>query len=462
MRRDSRSSMLRNPLRWLFSRQPVSRNRRRPAPFRPFLEAFEDRAVPSVYHVTTNADSGAGSLRDAVDAANKHVGADTIVFDTSLAGKTIMLTSGELVVTDDLSIDGLGAAKLRISGAASSRVFEIQAGATTIAGLTISGGNALADNSNGTSAFDGVGGSILNLSTLKLRNCALSDSTADGGGGGIFNFFATLTVSDSGLSSNSAFGAGGVLNFGGALTINGSSFSNNHAIGGTDGGAIINSLGTVIVSGSTFSGNSADVLGGAFVNNDSMTITGSVLAGNSALGGGGLYNEGNLTVRSSIFSGNSANTGGGLLNSFGTANISDSILAGNSAIDYTAFGTVFHGAGGAISNDTSGTVTITNCILAGNSATGNGGGVNNVFGGSMIMTGCALFGNSANGDGGGIFNAATLTVIGCILAGNSASSDGGGIFNNGGTVNLGFSLLCMNTPDNIVGGFTDLGGNVLC
>src|SRR5438309_11471621 len=96
-----RSTMLQNSIRWLFPLKVPSRNRRRPALFRPTLEALEGRAVPSVYHVTTNADSGPGSLRDAVVAANAHAGADQIVFDGGLAGHTITLTSGELLVTDD-------------------------------------------------------------------------------------------------------------------------------------------------------------------------------------------------------------------------------------------------------------------------------------------------------------------------------------------------------------------------
>jgi hypothetical protein len=44
---------------------PGRRRRSRRQPFVPRLEVLEDRTVPSVL-VTTNADSGPGSLRDAI------------------------------------------------------------------------------------------------------------------------------------------------------------------------------------------------------------------------------------------------------------------------------------------------------------------------------------------------------------------------------------------------------------
>jgi hypothetical protein len=46
-------------------------------------------------------DSGAGSLRQAVLDANASPGADSIAFQDELSG-TITLTSGELVISDEL------------------------------------------------------------------------------------------------------------------------------------------------------------------------------------------------------------------------------------------------------------------------------------------------------------------------------------------------------------------------
>jgi hypothetical protein len=54
----------------------------------------------TTYTVTNTADSGAGSLRQAVDDANNNAGADIIVFDASAAG-TITLTT-DIAIADDV------------------------------------------------------------------------------------------------------------------------------------------------------------------------------------------------------------------------------------------------------------------------------------------------------------------------------------------------------------------------
>jgi len=84
--------------------------------------------------INTN-DSGAGSLRQALaDAYN----GDTIDFGVT---GTITLTTGELLVDKNVTIEGPGAASLAVNGNATSRVFQIGSGKTvTISGLTITNG----------------------------------------------------------------------------------------------------------------------------------------------------------------------------------------------------------------------------------------------------------------------------------------------------------------------------------
>ena len=99
------------------------------ARFVPRLEALECRALPSTLTVLNNADSGDGSLRAMLALAGT---ADTINFATDLTGQTITLTSGELVVNKSLTILGLGANHLTISGDDASRVFDITGGGLTV------------------------------------------------------------------------------------------------------------------------------------------------------------------------------------------------------------------------------------------------------------------------------------------------------------------------------------------
>src|SRR5262245_56284575 len=93
----------------------------------PRLEILEDRDVPSTLTVSNAIDSGAGSLPDTIKHASS---GDMIVFDPSLNGQTITLTSGELAITKSLDIEGPGAGLLAISGNDQFRVFDISQGLT--------------------------------------------------------------------------------------------------------------------------------------------------------------------------------------------------------------------------------------------------------------------------------------------------------------------------------------------
>ena len=90
--------------------------------------------------VTTTADSGAGSLRAAIAVASD---GDTIQFDAALNGQTINLTSGELAINKNITINGPGSNLLTVSRTSGTfRIFHVMPGHTvTIGGLTITGGN---------------------------------------------------------------------------------------------------------------------------------------------------------------------------------------------------------------------------------------------------------------------------------------------------------------------------------
>ena len=100
--------------------------------------------------VTTTADTGAGSLRAAIAAA---AAGDTIQFAAPLSGQSVLLTSGELAINKNITIDGPGADQLAVkkaSGSPDFRIFHVLLGHSFILkGLTIDG--------NGTIIWRGVG-----------------------------------------------------------------------------------------------------------------------------------------------------------------------------------------------------------------------------------------------------------------------------------------------------------------
>jgi len=291
-------------------------------------------AWAATYTVTNNADSGAGSLRQAMIDANATTGvADTINFNLGSAA-TITLTSAQLPTINDgagLTIDG-GSADITISGDNKYQVFNVDFGKLALNNLTVADGGGL--RGNGIYNFSG---------TVTLSNSTLSGNSSSG----IFNYNGgTVTVSNSTISGNSDAEGGGIYTGFGTLTVSNSTISGNSATSGA-GGGIHNTVGTLTVSNSTLSGNSAnDGADGAFSKGGGIynyrgtaTVSNSTLSGNNAAGvGGGIYSEGDgqgtgkLEVSNSTFSGNSNNGpfsfgGGSIHNELGTATLKNTIVA---------------------------------------------------------------------------------------------------------------------------------------
>src|SRR5262249_2180709 len=129
--------------------------------FPPRLEVLEDRTLPSTFTVINLNDSGPGSLRAAIVAADAKPGADVIDFQAGLRGPIPL--AGELDITTGPTIDGPGPSLLTVSGNGASRVFEVSTSkGATISGLRIADG--LADQ----------GAGIDNTGKLTLSNDVLS------------------------------------------------------------------------------------------------------------------------------------------------------------------------------------------------------------------------------------------------------------------------------------------------
>ena len=111
----------------------------------PLMEACEDRRLFSAtYTVTTTADSGTGSLRDAIKKANSSSGLDTIKFAIGSGVKTIQTKTGLPYISDKVIIDGTtqpgyaGKPIIELRGDVSGGYgLNIGAGGSTVKGLVI-------------------------------------------------------------------------------------------------------------------------------------------------------------------------------------------------------------------------------------------------------------------------------------------------------------------------------------
>ncbi|MBD8525397.1 CSLREA domain-containing protein [Pseudomarimonas arenosa] len=207
-------------------------------------------------------------------------------------------------------------------------------------------------------------GSTLSLASLSLTNGCADGGKGDGEGGGILAEGADLTLTDVTLSGNSAFTAGGGLSCklttscggvgvafdnnraggkGGGLyieqatgTLSGGRFSGNSA--GANGGGLYLRGGFLSVAQTSFSGNAAAADGGAAMAElvapgDRLNLDQSLLSGNTAIRGGGVFLRAYSTLSNSTLSGNSAAYGGGLYvdTSNGSLSLTDSSLVDNIA-----------------------------------------------------------------------------------------------------------------------------------
>ena len=302
-------------------------------------------AGASTFSVLNANDAGAGSLRQAVLDANANAGADTITFDPSLAG-TITLTTGQIDITDTVTITGPGAAVLEVSGNDASRIFDIATSGTdvTISGLSFVHGSSPAWNGR-WSDWGATGGAIRVVSAgITLDQVTMSDNATTRLGGGLGTKNASsVTVTDSTFTSNTAASGGGGLSFYG-------------------GGAV--SLDRVTVSGNTTTGVNAGTptaynYGGGGVRlagTSSTTITDSTFSSNAVVNaagqngiGGGVYVgawSGPALIEGVTIESNTNNASGSGFASFGSVTIANSTITGNSNTSPSGtYGAAVHLAG---------------------------------------------------------------------------------------------------------------------
>lgn len=347
--------------------------------------------------VTNTNDSGAGSLRQAIaDAA----AGDTINFNLANCPCTITLTSGELIIDKSLTIQGLGADQLSVSGNNNSRVFNVFGDDVTIDGLSVVQGN-------GVGGLNQRGGAIVHQlnGTLTVSHCVLSNN--------LMSFY-----------SPGSFG-GGIHNEGGTVNIVATNITNNRSVWGS----------------------------GVYQNGGTMNITDSIISGNSSRGGvgGGVYNTATLTTSRSSISGNVGyDEGGGIYNE-GVLRLTQTTVS----LNKLELGNVT-GAGGGIYNASTANALILNSTISSNNVPARnvlGGGV--FTQGSLTLVNSTITANRGSSAGGlRCFSGSTCVAANTIIAGNFFAN-GQSPFDVNGTVHsLGNNLFGTGSALQLTGDLT--------
>ena len=309
---------------------------------------------------------------------------------------------------------------------------------------------------NSTSTFNQVG--IRFCQGQTLNNSKYAGAIFNNGGNSLIENSAFLGnfVNSEGFN----FGVGGAIYnvSGGNMDIDYGLISNNYSLGASAyGGAISNGFGgttneTMTINHSILSGNYAEgsvvPCGGAVYNNGTLEIMNTTLLDNYVTGdnnifgyGGAVYNLGPLTLDNVNLIGNYAQGesnaflwGGGIYNN-------NSLTIRNSSINGNHIDTDFIAQGGAIMNDSSGTINITNSVVENNyisssSTEGNGGGIYNS---GILNISKTTFKNNINqyGELNDIYNTGTINlesanILSGIAGSGTINKTGSGVLNLGG------------------------------
>ncbi|MFN6964749.1 MAG: choice-of-anchor Q domain-containing protein, partial [Pyrinomonadaceae bacterium] len=442
------------------------------------------------------------SLREAIAAANAAPGDDVIGFDPVVFGanaRSIIITGPAIVVANNgtITINGSGRSLLNIIRNNASYIFSISAAQDNAGAHLLLKDLTLANldpSTEGGTFWNGQQTTVTNVTVrdfrsgignagvLRLNECLLttmngSAITSDERGTAyisnstitnisstaIYNGRGTVNLINSTVSNSFR----GIYNYEGTVNIISSTIANNATSGfASPGGAILNFSSSsttparVNIVNSTISGNSSSGSnsgGGAIMNNTGqLTITGSSIVDNRAIGNGGgaIYSFfGNVRIEDSTVARNSADgSGGGIYNLAVTMDLKRVNFDGNRA-DADGNGS---GDGGAIHNrDVS--IDIHDSTFKSNTAY-LGGGVY-LYDGlrTANISGSTFESNEARGNGGGIYNSYTvLNLTNSTFADNNASGFssgegfGGAIFNSSNNTNL--------TNVTIVGNRAGIGG----
>lgn len=416
-------------------------------------------ATITVDNASEGSVAGRCTLRDAVAAANTNaalagcaagaVGMDTIEFAPDVV--EVILSDGELTVSEDLAFDGGDAmvAIRRDQAAAPFRVIDaFRAENLTLDHLIVSGGRT-----DATASAAGYGGGIL-ANALKLADSIVRDNTttaANAHGGGIAA--ASLEMLRSRIEQNSTAGesaqggglfldlftrraapAAGAQTY---LTLTDSFIIGNRTEGDQahGGGAFSRSVTAMrsTVQGNRTSGRFAN--GGGLLVAESLVLTDSLLddnhvEGDESVGGGAAVILRAELLRSRVSRNTTAGiygVGGGLL--AGAAVITDSLIDANATQGEFANGGGVYTEGAEnrlASPDGVGdglTLTLVNSTISGNRSGSESDGAGAWVYARALIDNSTISGNIGgfDADGGGLFLTGPITLRSSLVYGNYGS-----------------------------------------
>ena len=277
------------------------------------------------YGVTVEGGYTVGCISSMVDASNT-------VLDGNKGGIVLILSSDQAV---DFLVDGL----------------TIQNGSTTSDGggiciLSLNGNIILSNNIIINNAADNGGGVFVpsegRPDTIILTNNVISNNTAKNNGGGVYiEHTNTATLTNNIISNNTARDYGGLClsASGGTATLTNNSISNNTA--DTVGGSYLYTRGgTLTLTNNTINNNIAEIIGGLFLRPGICNLTNNIIANNTAsynhTGGVYLDHPDSATLTNNTIVNNiTAESGGGikllLVDNDDSADIYNNILWNNNA-----------------------------------------------------------------------------------------------------------------------------------
>lgn len=263
-------------------------------------------------------------------------------------------------------------------------------GSPTVTGCTFA--------SNVTNGGIGGSGMLNDNSNPTITNCAFTMNYATSYGGGMYNNNCNPTITNCTFKTNYAHFGAGMYNLGGNPTLTDCTFDSNaysdpSRRGLPDfGGGLFNDLSDAIVTHCDFLNNAAELGGGMSSSGNNPIVTRCRFIGNAvSSGGGGLEVTGGSPILTNcLFQSNQGPTGAGI-----------------EAVGGTAI----------------------NCYFVWNASTNIGGGLSYSGDGTTLFTliNCTFLANSTTGEGGAIETSSTLTGVtltNCILWGDSGAVEG--------------------------------------